>query len=146
MRKKRHLLSYLAGIFDEEGYVSISKKANQEGEYIYYGVKLQVQMTDPSIPQLFQHTFGGNLSIWMDKKRTKPMHRWRCHTDNLIDIIRCLLPYTILKTPQLEVALHFLTHTQRRGQNREPQKLSNAELLLREADLILCKNLKKEVF
>jgi hypothetical protein len=142
-------MSYLAGVFDGEGCVSISKKRsylNGETERpIYYNLMLQIQMTDPSIPRLFQATFGGNISTWMDKSRTRPIHRWRLPKGLCKEAIECLLPYTILKTPQLEVALHFIINTKRRKEFGWRNKLTEEELALREADLILCKNLKKEV-
>ena len=146
VKSKRHLLSYLAGVFDGEGCISISRKRSyQKGETklpIYYDVRLTVQMTDPSIPRLFLSVFGGSTCVWMDKKRTRPIYRWALTATKCGEAIKELMPYTILKRPQMEVALSFLTKMHKRG---KCHKLSNDDIALRQADYILMRKLKEQI-
>ncbi len=147
MRRQRHLLSYLAGIFDGEGCVCITKKRIKGCINPGYEVSLQVQMCDEAIPRLFQNVFGGSLLKHSYKGEGKELWRpkwhWRIDSQQTAPIMRELMPYVILKRPQFEVALHLLQHrTKHRNIGGRFIPASQEELALREADYILCRNLK----
>lgn len=142
MRKTRHLMSYLAGIFDGEGSVMISKQTSPRPRRINptYRVRLQVNMTDSLIPQLFQNTFGGHINKFKPKKPNSRLAiAWTLAGHNCLDVLRELMPYVILKRPQMEVAKHFLLNTPKQWS----WGLTEEELALREVDYILCHQLKK---
>lgn len=142
MSKKRHLLSYLAGVFDGEGCVAIAKgRPKKEGWSPQYRVQLRVAMTDGVIPLLFRNVFGGGLTKRKVRVSRKQQFTWEMTGHRCLVVLKELLPYSLIKRPQIEVAIHFLENTSKSGLGC---LLSDEELALREVDYILCKNLKKE--
>ncbi len=145
MARKRHLLSYLAGVFDGEGCVSLSKgRRRKTGWSPQYRVHMRVAMADGVVPLLFQNVFGGGLHKRLpDGRRTlRTQYHWEITGHSCLPILKELLPYILIKRPQFEVAIHFLENTSKGGQGS--RLLSDEELALREVDFILCRNLKKE--
>jgi len=143
MVKKRHLLSYLAGVFDGEGCVAIGKSPPiQDGWSPQYRVQLRVAMTDGVIPLLFQNVFGGGLTKRKLHISKKQQFTWEMTGHRCLVVLKELLPYSLIKRPQMEVAIHFLENTSTAGQG--PRRLTDEELALREADYILTKQLKRE--
>ena len=146
MSKKRHLLSYLAGVFDGEGCVLISKQASRRENWsTEYRVVLRVSMSDGVVPLLFQNVFGGGLNKhYYNRKHShrKMQYCWEITGHKCLTIMKELLPYSLIKRPQLEVCIHFLENTSHGGKG--PHMLTDKELALREADYILAKNLKKQ--
>ncbi len=147
MRKDRHLLSYLAGVFDGEGCVSICKKKKKGCINLCYEVYLSVQMCDEIIPRLFQSVFGGSLIKHGYNQKYYPHWRpkwmWSVCSQKTVPIMQDLLPYVLLKRPQMEVAIHLLANrTKHKNIGGKYIPASEEELALKEADYILCKNLK----
>lgn len=144
MRRKRHLLSYLAGIFDGEGSVSIiryRRKQPDEDSVFYYNLRVEMQMTEELIPRLFQNTFGGSIYRQKNKgENRKVSYKWYCASENARGFLMDILPFTILKSPQIEVALHFACDM---GFHQCGKRLSNSQRLLREVDYILARKLKE---
>ena len=145
MAKKRHLLSYLAGVFDGEGYIGIQKRRARPPKQpnISYVAYIQVAMTDEIVPRLFHITFGGKfMARKPDKKNHKVQYIWyMCGRDCGL-VIKELMPYSLLKRPQFEVVLHFLNTLKPWGYWNG---LTEEELALREVDFLLCKSLKTKV-
>jgi hypothetical protein len=143
MGNKRHLLSYLAGVFDGEGCVAIGKTPpRRDGWSHQYRVQLRVAMTDGVVPLLFQNVFGGGLTKHEIRESRKQQFTWEMTGHRCLAVLKELLPYSLIKRPQIEVAIHFLDHTSKAGQG--PRHLSDEELALREVDFILCRKLKKQ--
>jgi len=142
MSKKRHLLSYLAGVFDGEGCIGITKKRPQEKsnqKNFTYVLYMQVSMTDEIVPRLFHMTFGGNFfpRRYPIEARRKTAYIWIVSGSKCVPIIKDLMPYILLKKPQFELGLHFSTLAKPLGfYNR----LTEQELALREVDYILSRN------
>ncbi|MBA7648640.1 hypothetical protein ES703_56428 [subsurface metagenome] len=143
MRRKRHLLSYLAGVFDGEGCIAINKNRPRRDYWSpQYRVHLTVAMTDGVIPMLFRNVFGGRLYARKIKVSRKRQFTWEMTGHICLPVLKELLPYSLIKRPQIEVAIHFLENTSKGGQGW--RLLSDEELALREADFILSKNLKRQ--
>jgi len=142
-------MSYLAGIFDGEGCVSITKKKPRLEEiHSQYEVYLSVAMCDEAVPRFFQNVFGGSLQkrpIRDNRPRTRPIWQWSICSRKCLVIMKELLPYVLIKRPQLEVAIHLLEHRKSSHSNIDGKFIvtSDAELTLRQADYILCHNLKQ---
>jgi len=140
--KKRHLLSYLAGVFDGEGYIGIAKRRARPPKQpnVSYVAYMQVAMTDEIVPRLFHMTFGGLFRTRKpDQHNWKMQYIWYITGRNCKPVITELMPYTFLKRPQFELVLHFLNTLKPWGYYNA---LTDEELALREADYILCKALK----
>lgn len=144
MRQKRHLLSYLAGVFDSEGCACISRKCRRSGDRIgevYYDLCVSVDMTNEIIPRLFQMTFGGNIYTHKPhNEKHKISYAWRVTGNICKPMIGALMPYIILKKPQFELGLHFLTMRKPRYYGKG---LTDEEQALREVDYILNRKLNQ---
>jgi hypothetical protein len=151
MKKTRHLMSYLAGIFDGEGCVSINKKKLRPGQVTnQFEVTLQMQMCDEAVPRLYQAIFGGSLMKCpprKDRPNSRPVWHWNLSSKKCLPIMQDLLPYVILKRPQLEVAIHFLENRKKRTDITTGHfvPISAEEYALREADYILCHKMKGRI-
>ena len=137
---KRHLLSYLGGVFDGEGCVNIHKNV-QHHIHPGYSARITVAMVDGIIPMLFRNTFGGLVGKRAKQKaHWLAVYWWTIGGINALPAMKDLLPYVIIKRPQLEVAIHLLETMRRSGS----KGLSDEEVALREADYILSRELKRQ--
>ena len=144
--KKRHMLSYLAGIFDGEGYVGIVKISARQAKRPNpnFRAHCAVQMSERIIPQLFQNVFGGTVYRYkLRNPNYKTLHKWVVRDCQCIDFLKELMPYLIIKYPEAEIVLHF---AENKTNNKfcKAKPLTEEELALREAEYILCQSLKKE--
>lgn len=113
MNKDEILLSYLAGIIDGEGTISIMKhKPRSHPDWSgTYDAYVRVGMTDKNIPKLFLDTFGvGALNL---ESRAGSMARdvWRytCSGNKgVVPIVEALYPYLKLKKEQCKLVLELL--------------------------------------
>ena len=138
---QRHLLSYLGGVFDGEGCVAIHKNGNQHLGHPGYTARITVAMADGIIPMLFRNTFGGTLrKRTKQKEHWKTIYWWTIGGLNSLPALKDLLPFVIIKRPQIEVAIHLLETMRRSGS----KGLSDEESALREVDYILSRELKKQ--
>lgn len=96
--------AYLAGLFDGEGCVGIYRNGN--GAY-----HLRTQFTQNIhkksmwLREYLMNTFGGNcLAGNTDIHRS---YNWQLHGKNCIPFIEHILPHSVLKKDQLELALSW---------------------------------------
>lgn len=138
MLKKRYLLPYLAGIFDGEGCIGITKikpQRNAISKNPTYTVYMQVGMTDEIAPRLFHMTFGGGFYFRRIREgNRKPSYIWMIRGNNCKTVVEDLLPYILIKKPQFELALHFFTLIKPWGYYNG---LTDEDLALREVDYLL---------
>lgn len=142
MLNKRHLLSYLAGVFDGEGYVGIQKRRARPPKQpnVSYIAYMQVAMCDEIVPRLFHMTFGGFFRARKYAQANRhTQYYWYITGRNCKPVITELMPFSFLKRPQFELVLHFLNTLKPWGYYNG---LTEEELALREVDYILCKGLK----
>ena len=83
-------ISYLAGIFDGEGYAGIVKVSNRSkglhkksaktrflAKQSYTRPMVQIGMSDPEPAAMFHKLFGGSIRITTPQKKDwLPLHRW----------------------------------------------------------------------
>jgi len=137
--KKIHDLSYLAGMFDGEGCISISHGAKS------WNLSCYVTMAGEYIPRLFQFHFGGSIHHRKHNPAKMQWHdyyKWHIAANKAATFLEELLPYLRLKRPQAELAIKF----QRRISSRGHKCLPNSEVALREAEIILMHSLKAESY
>ena len=145
MAKKRHWLSYLAGLFDGEGCVGITKASihpNAGQINPTYTVYMSVKMCDEAGPRLFQSFYGGQFRIYPSQNpKWSTSYNWRVNGRFCRPILEELLPYIVIKRPQFEVALCMLDNIRQPGSDCA-HPLTNKEIVLREANYILLKGMK----
>lgn len=107
-------MAYLAAFFDGEGSIGIYKTAPKENhQNIYYGVRMNIVNTDPTVPRYFEEEFGKRS--WLSKyvpqgKNRKPVYQWACTGKLLRVVLLGLYPYVRQKYLQVNVALQFLDY------------------------------------
>ena len=100
-------LEYMAGFFDGEGCIHISKRQRGQSH------RLQVTINQVSILPLgpFIATFGGKLYTLKKSHIYKNgRFQWGLYGRNAIPLLEKLLPHLLLKKAQAEIALDFLSH------------------------------------
>ncbi len=108
-----HLLAYLAGVIDADGYILIYRKLGPkrlDGRYpMYYMLKVGCNQITSDLPNLLKDTFGGKVYQFKPQTRTngQPWYMWSCHSRQAAHVMRTLLPYLRLKYRQAELGIQF---------------------------------------
>lgn len=96
--------AYFAGLFDGEGCVLIQKNGIAS-----YGIQVRIEMIDIEPLIVMHNEWGGSLHIIDHKKEN-----WRL-TQRIVlsskdgkKFMEDILPYTMIKTRQIKLALRFL--------------------------------------
>lgn len=95
------LVSYLAGIMDGEGCISI-RQQNQEGLAYNYRPSITIGMVEPKVVNIFKDLFGGNIYIENRGVQDRQvLYRWNLQkVQEVKDCLDTLLPYLLLKNDQ----------------------------------------------
>lgn len=109
---------YAAGFFDGEGTLSLFYEARRvwksDSSRLVRGTTLIVSVanTHLGILQEFKELFKGNVFV-NNKARNpnhKPVHSWRIqNTEGKTHFLKTILPYSIVKREQIEIALRYLS-------------------------------------
>jgi len=108
-----HLLAYLAGVLDADGYISIYRKLGpmrRDGlRPVYYMARIGCNQSTRLHPDLFQSTFGGNVYQYSTdtRPRSKPLFMWNCSSHEARTATQLLLPYLRLKRFQAKKLIEF---------------------------------------
>ena len=114
-------LAYMAGLFDGEGCISITKVYPKQTNLhnASYGLTTRVSMVDKNIPEFFYSTFGGHLVEKKPRKSEEKLQwKWGACGANASICLRELLPYLRSKTEEAEIALNFWGTKRTRGGNK----------------------------
>lgn len=96
-----HNFAYFAGFFDGEGTVDIRAKHTHNGKYLRFELRVQIpQVIDEPLIKA-QSIWGGNLV------RGKRITIWACASKLAVQFLSDILPYTIIKTEEIQWALGF---------------------------------------
>lgn len=109
---------YFAGFFDGEGCASLiycrrrAWKTDPSKSTFGFRLILTVSNTDRGILDEFQRAFGGDICLGNPRKRSpghKPIFVWRLGGASAqIAMVSALLPHSIVKRRQLELAAAYL--------------------------------------
>jgi len=98
-------IEYLAGFFDGEGYVGISRNDTAKA------MSLTATVTNDSLPvlKLFEERFGGRYEApkHYGKKQGKDSWTWLVNGEKAIQFLLAIRDYTTIKQPQIDLALTF---------------------------------------
>ena len=107
--------SYLAGLIDGEGCISISKQVNNynnrgRSDYIQYGFRISVTNTSLKLMKWLISTFGG---VYYTKREATKKHstsyEWRPKgRGNNEEILLGILPYLVIKTEHAKTGLSYV--------------------------------------
>ena len=112
-----HEVSWAAGFFDGEGYVTIRERSHPK----YTGYYLRIGINHVAIEPLLemQRLFGGTIEKQNPDKvvgNRKPRHRWTTGTSNAAETLKKMLPYMKNKNKVAALALDFQTTIGAHGQ------------------------------
>src|SRR3990167_4185123 len=115
------LYSYIAGLIDGEGSISISKlirKDKQHWKPAYNGF-VCIGNTSKVMIDLIIETFGGTYTTECVPYR-KPMYKWMTRSsEKVIRILESLLPYLKVKSEQAKIVIEFCKTKQTKGFQRK---------------------------
>lgn len=142
-QREATLYAYLAGIIDGEGTIRIGackpNKKNPNWNVRYYAA-ISIGMVEKKVIEKLQQAFGSNIWIECVPNR-KTIYRWGTSgTKNMIDIIKKLIPYLIVKKEQAKLILQFCENKKVNGFRRN-LKLPMKELQRREEIYLKVKKL-----
>ena len=93
---------YMAGFFDGEGCIGLSRRKRSEG-WTEYTVRLSIGQNDGAIMDWLKDNFGGML---FNVKRDGS-YMWVATNKVAYTILKRITPYLKYKKPQAEIALRF---------------------------------------
>ena len=135
---KRTELAYIAGIVDGEGYIGISAdhRKRNPGRPCW---RLRVAVTNTSewLVQYLKFSIGGGIITLKSDKRPRPCYQWSVDRGRAAEFLKLILPYLRLKRPQAELAIKFQASV-----TKSTRILTDEELAVREAQMLLLKNMK----
>lgn len=130
-----HEVSWAAGFFDGEGYVSILERSHP----FYTGYYLRIGIKHVAIEPLveMQRLFGGTIQKQnLDKVvgNRKPYHRWVTSTSNAAEALKQMMPYFRNKQKVAAIGLDFQqtiqNHKLKISDETQSKRKSYKELLI----------------
>lgn len=110
-------ISYLAGLFDGEGCIPITRQKPGEAGRINPSHRLYVKVTigQRVIPELFKEKLGvGTITVQKSKKHNEA-HTWWAASREAFGVLHILYPYLIVKKNEAEIAFEFENSYWQRG-------------------------------
>jgi len=131
-------LAYMAGLFDGEGCILITRKSYNHHQYY---LRCTLSMANEYLPELLKFNFGGGIR--KRDLRTKGWQiqwEWKVFGNQAKDFLQVILPYIKLKHSEAELGIKFQkSMCSRKGVGRA---LTADELATREAQRLLMSELK----
>lgn len=100
---------YFAGFFDGEGCVGIYKIGRKiRYRNPYYQLVVSITNTNLVILKIFKEKFGGYIVTLKKRKENHTQaYLWKIASIQAKDFLNKILPYSLLKSPQIKYALVF---------------------------------------
>jgi len=99
-------IRYIAGITDGEGCITIVKRSIAGVNGARFIPVVVISMTDKAAVRQIHRRFGGTLYL---KKANKPGHKpawqWRITGHNLLNFLKAVSPYLLVKGTQAKLAM-----------------------------------------
>ena len=103
-------LSYLAGIIDGEGSISIeiqSQSVRHNRKCDYYSLRLLVINTNLPLLNWIQSNFGGTIRPRKIIVNRRQCYTWNLFSHNAAEVLKSCEPYMIVKKAHVEVFSNF---------------------------------------
>jgi hypothetical protein len=135
-------LAYMAGVFDGEGCICISKAMPREGRHHPgYHLECAVSMANEYLPALFRFCFGGSIYLYQHKNpKHKPTWEWHISARKARAFLMRILPYLTIKKGEAELAIKFQNAKRNGGRCFKTEE----EWAVEEAQRILMQGLKNK--
>jgi len=124
---------YIAGLFDGEGCITLSKNSRlqEKCKTPTYTLRARVRMTDENTIRWLHSVIGGKFysarnppGRLITSPNSKPYFEWGVAGVNAVDFLKQIHPYLRLKKPQAEVAFKFgKTIFSNQGQKKIPDDI-----------------------
>lgn len=103
-----HDIAYIAGFFDGEGTISITKTNEKRTKRKRPAYGLQVSVTQLTLEplDLIMDIFGGRIRPYRTPQG-KPAHRWQAMSKQAGDFLEAIKPFARCKLEEIEIALEF---------------------------------------
>lgn len=102
-------IEYIAGFFDGEGFCTISKASAKSHSGSRYWLVASIANTHKGVMDEIQRTIGyGNVIFHKGDKGWKNHYRLTFYSAKALDFIRLIYPYTIVKKPEIELAVKYM--------------------------------------
>jgi hypothetical protein len=105
-------LAWVAGFFDGEGCVIVEHSKSPDSTR-GWRTSLHATLTQTSLPclELVQSKLGGTIKVsdnrTADTRRWAVQYTWSVRNQNAIEFLRKILPYSIVKKEQIELAVTY---------------------------------------
>lgn len=120
-------LSYIAGIIDGEGCISIcSTNPSKETQTPSHWCLINVTNTDYRLISYLQSYFkAGSISTRKSKGNRKEAYSWVVNGSNAMRVAEELLPYLLLKKEQAELLIELQKHKNLKKYRKTPADVLN---------------------
>ena len=108
--------SYIAGLFDGEGYVAIKRtkprpKDRHKGYNDTYQVYAGINMCDPQVIKMLADRFdGGVYSLARKNPKHRTLYSWMITSTRALKFLKTIRRYLIIKAKEVDVAFEFQEH------------------------------------
>ncbi|MBA7577582.1 hypothetical protein ES708_19435 [subsurface metagenome] len=123
---RKEILAYMAGLFDGEGCIHITKtkagKYNHRSDY--HQLQVNLVNTNKKVLDWIKNRFGGSVRRHDIKSRSKAW-TWYIYTIKAKDFLKMIYPYLVIKEKQAKIAIEF-------RENRKNIQWQNKEFQLKE--------------
>jgi hypothetical protein len=106
-------ISFVAGLFDGEGYVRITRWEKPNSPHIRYSLVAGINMTHRPIIEMMHKEFGGGLHCnrnFLKDKTRRCLFVWTVASQTAAAFLRRVQPHVIVKKDQVDLALVFQSH------------------------------------
>ena len=138
---KKTDLAYLAGFFDGEGSIFLTKASRNAG----LELRISISQANRWICEKYRMAFGGAI---VKDRNSKPdswkcAGQWRAGANIGLEFLKVVYPYLILKQAEARIAIEFqTTKSSRFANSNRVRKLTEEELAVEGAQRILLHTLK----
>lgn len=111
--------AYWAGFLDGEGSFGLYKHKAKTPAGFILAPTVQAANTRLEIMQELKAAFGGYITLHKanPKLNRKPLYNWRLTSRRAMEVVKTVLPYLKLKTPQAELLLEAGDILRKRHEN-----------------------------
>ncbi len=113
MTQDQLLFSYLAGVIDSDGFITIKRstyhvRVHKTATNPVYIERIGLQQVAPEIPALLKETFGGQSSLQRPQTpNSRPLWRWNATNTHAAKACKAMLPFLRIKRRQAELVLEL---------------------------------------